>query len=201
MEQIRQLEEQISDLETQNEELNETLAELRVAKSSFHKEQEDAELVLEEARHKAVNNASQIDVTVANIQQNERNIGELKNRLENTKRDEAIQALYEKQTPFWTALAERIKHHQTALNSGLEGIGETKDAVQVCELMESFIEKPTFSTQAAAIRQALNVYENTLKNVCSLAIDEKPIAIEHKQARLNVLDRFLHDREIVGLWS
>ena len=64
MEQIRQLEEQISDLETQNEELNETLAELRVAKSSFHKEQEDAELVLQEARHKAVNNASQIDVTV-----------------------------------------------------------------------------------------------------------------------------------------
>ena len=201
MQPIRQLEEQISDLQTENEELSQTLAELRVAKSSLHKAQEDAELVLQEARHKAVNNASQIDVTVSNIQQNERDIGSLKRKLEQTKRDEAIHALYEKQPAFWTALAERINFHRSELNAEFEGISETKDAVQVCEAMESFIERPTFSSQAATIRQAQTVYEQTLKNVCALAVDKKPIALEHKQARTNVLDRFLHHREIVGLWS
>lgn len=201
MQPIRQLEEQISDLQTQNEELSQTLVELRVDKSSLHKAQEDAELVLQEARHKAVNNASQIDVTVSNIQQNERDIGSLKRKLEQTKRDEAIHALYEKQPAFWTALAERINFHRSELNAEFEGISETKDAVQVCEAMESFIERPTFSSQAATIRQAQTVYEQTLKNVCALAVDKKPIALEHKQARTNVLDRFLHDREIVGLWS
>lgn len=201
MQPIRQLEEQISDLQTQNEELSQTLAELRVDKSSLHKAQEDAELVLQEARHKAVNNASQIDVTVSNIQQNERDIGSLKRKLEQTKRDEAIHALYEKQPAFWTALAERINFHRSELNAEFEGISETKDAVQVCEAMESFIERPTFSSQAATIRQAQTVYEQTLKNVCALAVDKKPIALEHKQARTNVLDRFLHHREIVGLWS
>ena len=114
MEQIRQLEEQISDLETQNEELNETLAELRVAKSSFHKAQEDAELVLQEARHKAVNNASQIDVTVSNIQQNERDIGELKNLLENTSETRQFRRYTKNRHHFGLPWLNASNIHQTA---------------------------------------------------------------------------------------
>ena len=39
---------------------------------------------------------------------------------EQTKRDEAIHALYEKQPAFWTALAERINFHRSKLHAEFE---------------------------------------------------------------------------------
>ena len=121
--------------------------------------------------------------------------------LKETERDIAIHDLVSKQQKFWDALEARIKSKGSDINSGLHGLGESKDPATAIKAMKAVIDaKMSFSQTATKIRGTCSQYDEHIKNMCSLAVDGKNISPDHKTQRFLILDRFLEDRAIQAYW-
>jgi chromosome segregation ATPase len=127
----------------------------------------------------------------------------LQETLGNTEREKAISELEAKQTSFWEALEERLIYQMKELNDGLEGFeDEPKDAKTVVEKIRQMRDAPKlWNPTVGVINQHEQFYTASLRKICEMRIDGKQIPPSEKQARLNVLDRFLFDKAIVSAWS
>lgn len=200
MDAIANLEEQYSDLSKHIEESRESLGSLNKELRELRKERMEAENAVALCDNKLNSKQQEKNATETEIVNSERVLGEINSELRDAKRDAAIAELFEKQQPFWDALQKRIEFQISELDSGFEGIDEPKDAAEVVAWMQSRVEDRDFSIVANEIRGAKNHYESAVKRVCQMSVDGHRATPEHKRERLNILDRFLSNERIIGLW-
>jgi chromosome segregation ATPase len=200
MDAIANLEEQYSDLSKHIEESRESLGSLNKELRELRKERMEAENAVALCDNKLNSKQQEKNATEKEIVNSERVLGEINSELRDAKRDAAIAELFEKQQPFWDALQKRIEFQISELDSGFEGIDEPKDAAKVVAWMQSRVEDRDFSIVANEIRGAKNHYESAVKRVCQMSVDGHRATPEHKRERLNILDRFLSNERIIGLW-
>ena len=120
-------------------------------------------------------------------------IGKLTRDVAEMKREKSVLELMAKQQNFWDALEMRMRHKIDELNTGLEGLNDEKDPKNIIEDLKAFEkQKMNFSQQRVDINNAQAIYDKAIRTICELSINGKKILPHHKEARLNVLDRFLH---------
>lgn len=129
-------------------------------------------------------------------------IGKLTRDIVEMKREKSVLELMAKQQNFWDALEIRMRHKISELNAGLEGLSDEKDPKSIIEDLKAFEkQKMNFSQQRVDINHAQAIYDKAIRNICELSINGQKILPHHKEARLNVLDRFLHLDHIVRHWN
>ena len=129
-------------------------------------------------------------------------IGQLTRDIAEMKREKDVLELMAKQQNFWDALEMRMRHKIDELNTGLEGLSDEKDPKIIIEDLKAFEkQKLNFSQQRVDINNAQAIYDNAIRTICELSISGKKILPHHKEARLNILDRFLHLDHIVRHWN
>ena len=117
-------------------------------------------------------------------------------------REKNVPELMTKQQNFWDDLEIRMRKKIDNLNAGLEVLIEEKDQKSITEDLKSLEkQKINFSQQRIDIKQAQAIYDKAIRNICELSINGQKILPHHKEARLNVLDRFPHLDHIVRHWN
>ena len=136
------------------------------------------------------------------VRQIDEEIGQLTRDIAEMKREKDVLELMAKQQNFWDALEMRMRHKIDELNTGLEGLNDEKDPKMIIEDLKSFEKQPmNFSQQRVDINNAQAIYDKAIRTICELSINGKKILPHHKEARLNILDRFLHLDHIVRHWN
>ena len=136
------------------------------------------------------------------VRQIDEEIGQLTRDIAEMKREKDVLELMAKQQNFWDALEMRMRHKIDELNTGLEGLNDEKDPKIIIEDLKSFEKQPmNFSQQCVDINNAQAIYDKAIRTICELSINGKKILPHHKEARLNILDRFLHLDHIVRHWN
>lgn len=136
------------------------------------------------------------------VRQIDEEIGQLTRDIAEMKREKDVLELMAKQQNFWDALEMRMRHKIDELNTGLEGLNDEKDPKMIIEDLKSFEKQPmNFSQQRVDINNAQAIYDKAIRTICELSINGKKILLHHKEARLNILDRFLHLDHIVRHWN
>ena len=129
-------------------------------------------------------------------------IGQLTRDIAEMKREKNVLELMGKQQNFWDALEMRMRQKIDELNAGLEGLSDEKDPKTIIEDLKAFEkQKMNFSQQRVDINNAQAIYDKAIRTICELSINGQKILPHHKEARLNVLDRFLHLDHIVRHWN
>ena len=129
-------------------------------------------------------------------------IGQLTRDIAEMKREKNVLELMGKQQNFWDALEMRMRQKIDELNTGLEGLSDEKDPKTIIEDLKAFEkQKMNFSQQRVDINNAQAIYDKAIRTICELSINGQKILPHHKEARLNVLDRFLHLDHIVRHWN
>lgn len=129
-------------------------------------------------------------------------IGQLTRDIAEMKREKDVLELMAKQQNFWDALEMRMRHKIDELNTGLEGLSDEKDPKTIIEDLKAFEkQKMNFSQQRVDINNAQAIYDKAIRTICELSINGQKILPHHKEARLNILDRFLHLDHIVRHWN
>ena len=129
-------------------------------------------------------------------------IGQLTRDIAEMKREKDVLELMGKQQNFWDALEMRMRQKIGELNAGLEGLSDEKDPKSIIEDLKAFEkQKMNFSQQRVDINNAQAIYDKAIRTICELSINGQKILPHHKEARLNVLDRFLHLDHIVRHWN
>ena len=132
----------------------------------------------------------------------EEEIGKLTRDISEMKREKNDTELMTKQQNFWDDLEIRMRKKIDKLNSGLEVLREEKDPKSIIEDLKALEkQKMNFSQQRIDIKQAQAIYDKAIRNICELSINGQKILPHHKEARLNVLDRFPHLDHIVRHWN
>lgn len=129
-------------------------------------------------------------------------IGQLTRDIAEMKREKNVLELMGKQQNFWDALEMRMRQKIGELNAGLEGLSDEKDPKTIIEDLKAFEkQKMNFSQQRVDINNAQAIYDKAIRTICELSINGQKILPHHKEARLNVLDRFLYLDHIVRRWN
>ena len=129
-------------------------------------------------------------------------VGQMTRDVADMKREKTILELMAKQQDFWGALEMRVRQKIDELNAGLEGLSDEKDPKAIIEDLQAFEkQKLNFSQQRVDINNAMTIYNKAIRTICELSIDGQKILPHHKEARLNVLDRFLHLDHIARYWN
>ena len=129
-------------------------------------------------------------------------VGQMTRDVADMKREKTILELMGKQQNFWDALEMRMRQKIDELNAGLEDLSDEKDPKSIIEDLKAFEkQKMNFSQQRVDINNAQAIYDKAIRTICELSIDGQKILPHHKEARLNVLDRFLHLDHIVRHWN
>ena len=117
-------------------------------------------------------------------------------------RQDAIQELLSKQKDYWTVMEERIAYQQEQLADGLEGFGEErKDPATIVKRLRQWEEGTTFGEPILAIRNAKVNFENATRDLCETHVDGGKITPKMKQARIDVIDRLLHQDALLSHWT
>ena len=136
------------------------------------------------------------------VRQIDEEIGQLTRDIAEMKREKDVLELMAKQQNFWDALEMRMRHKIDELNTGLEDLNDEKDPKMIIEDLKSIEKQPmNFSQQRVDINNAQAIYDKAIRTICELSINGKKILPHHKEARLNILDRFLHLDHIVRHWN
>ena len=136
------------------------------------------------------------------VRQIDEEIGQLTRDISEMKREKAVLELMAKQQNFWDALEMRMRDKIDQLNAGLEGLSDEKDPKTIIEDLKSFEkQKMNFSQQRVDINNAQSIYDKSIRTICELSVNGQKILPHHKEARLNVLDRFLHLDHIARRWN
>lgn len=128
-------------------------------------------------------------------------IGQLTRDIAEMEREKTVLELMAKQQDFWGALEVRMRQKIDELNAGLAGLSDEKDPKTIIEDLKSFEKRKPFSQQRVDINNAQAIYDKAIRTICELSIAGKKILPHHKEARLNVLDRFLNLDHIARYWN
>ena len=136
------------------------------------------------------------------VRQIDEEIGQLTRDIAEMKREKDVLELMAKQQNFWDALEMRMRQKIGELNAGLEGLNDEKDQKSIIEDLKTFEkQKMNFTQQRVDINNAQAIYDKAIRTICELSINGQKILPHHKEARLNILDRFLHLDHIVRHWN
>lgn len=128
---------------------------------------------------------------------------ELEKLIKSDTREQSILALLSEQKDFWELAEDRLTLLMDGLNNGLAGFDDSpkKPTEIITFLRKEKEDRRAFNRRSATTHEAMTHYTNCLRRLCELRIDRKQIPPTEKQARLDVIDRYFHNVEIVGLWS
>lgn len=170
-------------------------------KLNKEKQQLQADLEMKEAEFNTA--AQAIQKTAVAQSHHQQNIDLYKLDIKTQTRELQILELLEKQPPFWDLAEERLTLLMKDLNSGLEGFEDNvKDPKDVCRILREERANPrSFTNRTVQTSQTLQFYETSLRKLCEMRVDGKKIPPSEKQARLNIIDRYFHHGDVVGLWS
>ena len=128
---------------------------------------------------------------------------ELEKLIKSDTREQSIIDLLSEQKEFWELAEERLALLMDGLNNGLAGFEDNpkKPADIITFLRKEKEDSRNFNRRSATTHEAMTHYTNCLRRLCEMRIDRQQIPPTEKQARLDVIDRYFHNVEIVGLWS
>ena len=117
-------------------------------------------------------------------------------------RQDAIEELLSKQKDYWTVMEERIAYQQEQLADGLEGFEEErKDPATIVKRLRDWEEGATFGEPILSIRNAKVNFINATRDLCETHVDGGKITPKMKQARIDVIDRLLHQDALLPYWT
>lgn len=187
---------QLSELSEQISELNASIKEQSSKVKELEKELADSQQKLQSSRieAKARNNKKH------NLQLQAE---ELEKLIRDDTREQSILTLLSEQKDFWELAEDRLTLLMDGLNNGLAGFDDSpkKPAEIITFLRKEKEDRRAFSRRSATTHEAMTHYTNCLRRLCEMRIDRQQIPPTEKQARLDVIDRYFHNVEIVGLWS
>ena len=127
----------------------------------------------------------------------------LEQKLKQDTREAAIQALLSDQQDFWVLAEDRLNALLKDLNTGLEGFDDNpKDPAEVIKFLRDESENNrAFNPRSARTHEAMTHYTNCLRKLCEMRVDKVQIPPSEKHMRIDIIDRYFQDQQIVGLWS
>ena len=187
---------QLSALSEEISELNVSIKDQNNKVKELEKELADSQQQLQQSR---------IEVQARNNRKHnlQRQAEELEKLIRDDTREQAILALLSEQKDFWELAEDRLTLLMDGLNNGLAGFEDNvkKPADIITFLRKEKENNRAFNRRSATTHEAMTHYTNCLRRLCEMRIDKQQIPPTEKQARLDVIDRYFHNVEIVGLWS
>ena len=184
------------------DELKEKLGERNVKIKELRAKDKELEEARDEIQKGLVVTVQSNRVNGDTVKKIEEEIGKLTRDISEMKREKNDTELMTKQQNFWDDLEIRMRKKIDKLNSGLEALREEKDPKSIIEDLKALEkQKMNFSQQRIDIKQAQAIYDKAIRNICELSINGQKILPHHKEARLNVLDRFPDLDHIVRHWN
>ena len=192
----------LKDKVKETETLKKTMGEENQKLKTLRAKDKELEEVRDEIQKELVVTVQSNRVNGDTVKKIEEEIGKLTRDISEMKREKNDTELMTKQQNFWDDLEIRMRKKIDKLNSGLEVLMEEKDPKSIIEDLKSLEkQKMNFSQQRIDIKQAQAIYDKAIRNICELSINGQKILPHHKEARLNVLDRFPHLDHIVHHWN
>ena len=130
-------------------------------------------------------------------------VSALEQKLKEDTREAAIQGLLSHQQDFWVLAEDRLNALLKDLNTGLEGFDDNpKDPAEVIKFLRDEKENNrAFNHRSARTQQAMTHYSTCLRKLCEMRVDKAQIPPSEKHMRIDIIDRYFQDQQIVGLWS
>jgi len=192
---IAELGKEIEELQAARNKQNQSVTDLRNSISDIETELQKEQAAYQKAR-------GEVQQTAHTHEQKKALLQGKTNQKKEMERELSIQDLVSKQQEFWDALEARIVAKGDDINSGLHGLGETKDPATAIETLKNIVDTPlSFNEIAVKIRTTIGEYNKAITELCAYAVDGRLITPDHKSHRLFVLDRFLQDKAIQPYWS
>ena len=192
----------LKDKVKETETLKKTMGEKNQKLKTLRAKDKELEEARDEIQKELVVTAQSNRVNGDTVKKIEEEIGKLTRDIAEMTREKNVPELMTKQQNFWDDLEIPMRKKIDNLNAGLEVLIEEKDQKSITEDLKSLEkQKINFSQQRIDIKQAQAIYDKAIRNICELSINGQKILPHHKEARLNVLDRFPHLDHIVRHWN
>ena len=192
----------LKDKVKETETLKKTMGEKNQKLKTLRAKDKELDEARDEIQKKLVVTAQSNRVNGDTVKKIEEEIGKLTRDIAEMKREKNVTELMTKQQNFWDDLEIRMRKKIDKLNAGLKVLSGEKDPKYIIEDLKTLEkQKINFSQQRIDIKQAQAIYDKAIRNICELSINGQKILPHHKEARLNVLDRFPHLDHIVRHWN
>lgn len=199
---IKDVEWLLKDKVQETETLKKTMGEENQKLKTLRAKDKELEEARDEIQKELVVTVQSNRVNGDTVKKIEEEIGKLTRDIAEMKREKNVPELMTKQQTFWDDLEIRMRKKIDKLNAGLKVLSGEKDPKYIIEDLKTLEkQKMNFSQQRIDIKQAQAIYDKAIRNICELSIDGQKILPHHKEARLNVLDRFPHLDHIVRHWN
>lgn len=192
----------LKDKVKETETLKKTMGEENQKLKTLRAKDKELEEARDEIQKELVVTVQSNRVNGNTVKKFEEEIGKLTRYIAEMKREKNVPELMTKQQNFWDDLEIRMRKKIDNLNAGLKVLSGEKDPKCIIEDLKTLEkQKINFSQQRIDIKQAQAIYDKAVRNICELSINGQKILPHHKEARLNVLDRFPHLDHIVRYWN
>ena len=192
----------LKDKVKETETLKKTMGEKNQKLKTLRAKDKELEEARDEIQKELVVTVQSNRVNGDTVKKIEEEIGKLTRDIAEMKRERNVPELMTKQQNFWDDLEIRMRKKIDKLNAGLKVLSGEKDPKYIIEDLKTLEkQKINFSQQRIDIKQAQAIYDKAVRNICELSINGQKILPHHKEARLNVLDRFPHLDHIVRHWN
>jgi len=199
---IKDVEWLLKDKVQETETLKKTMGEENQKLKTLRAKDKELEEARDEIQKELVVTVQSNRVNGDTVKKIEEEIGKLTRDIAEMKRERNVPELMTKQQNFWDDLEIRMRKKIDKLNAGLKVLSGEKDPKYIIEDLKTLEkQKINFSQQRIDIKQAQAIYDKAVRNICELSINGQKILPHHKEARLNVLDRFPHLDHIVRHWN
>jgi vacuolar-type H+-ATPase subunit I/STV1 len=199
---IKDVEWLLKDKVQETETLKKTMGEENQKLKTLRAKDKELEEARDEIQKELVVTVQSNRVNGDTVKKIEEEIGKLTRDIAEMKREKNDTELMTKQQNFWDDLEIRMRKKIDKLNSGLEVLSGEKNPKYIIEDLKTLEkQKMNFSQQRIDIKQAQSISDKAIRNICELSINGQKILPHHKEARLNVLDRFPHLDHIVRHWN
>lgn len=199
---IKDVEWLLKDKVKETETLKKTMGEENQKLKTLRAKDKELEEARDEIQKELVVTVQSNRVNGNTVKKFEEEIGKLTRDISEMKREKNVPELMTKQQNFWDDLEIRMRKKIEKLNAGLKVLIGEKDLKYIIEDLKTLEkQKMNFSQQRIDIKQAQAIYDKAIRNICELSINGQKILPYHKEARLNVLDRFPYLDHIVRHWN
>ena len=191
---IKQLKSDISSYNAKELHAKEEIA----AKSGKLDSMKSAILVIEQelAEHRNVALAM-----AQHIHSDKAEIASLEKQLEEDAFTKNLQALIDEQPDFFDVLKTRYEKKMEEISDGMEIFGGTLNSEKFCKEIKQMIDSMGFSRSHAEMRNCKAQYNDYLKEVCTMKLQNKKISAAKKLERFDYLDRLIFMQEVERIWN
>lgn len=199
---IKDVEWLLKDKVKETETLKKTMGEENQKLKTLRAKDKELEEARDEIQKELVVTVQSNRVNGDTVKKIEEEIGKLTRDIAEMTREKNVPELMTKQQNFWDDLEIRMRKKIDNLNAGLKVLSGEKNPKYIIEDLKALEkQKINLSQQRIDIKQAQSISDKAIRNICELSINGQKILPHHKEARLNVLDRFPHLDHIVRHWN